>query len=271
MAQCVHVLKGGNRCKNEAIEGHATCRISSHRVSDSWPYRTIHWIANHKIVQVEIALAVVALILGVLWHINEQSHAAYSGKLKPGDSVPITRLDLATAPIVSAAPGGVYLADGDESLLALDIKVVRWMWLFKRTQALVSATIRDINGNMMGKIENNVWQVQQSTAWDRNYSDTVLEVIDPKGNVAFQIVNLGTAFYFAGTLRCKDGSGIFWRPDFGKGAVLEPIKAGMAPDEKLTRLCKYPSQLYLGECEANRIPEMPARSHLITKPINICP
>lgn len=81
------------------------------------------------------------------------------------------------------------LADGAPVLLRMD-----------RGEAKISMWIRDREHRLLASIRDNEWMVNQQRAFDRNFNDNALEVIDDKGKVLFQIQVQGHEVKFAALL-----------------------------------------------------------------------
>lgn len=54
----------------------------------------------------------------------------------------------------------------------------------------VSTSIRNSSGKLITEITKNDWSVRPSLAWDKNFNDHALEVIDESGNVVLQVAFL---------------------------------------------------------------------------------
>jgi hypothetical protein len=52
---------------------------------------------------------------------------------------------------------------------------------------LISATVHDVNHNLVATIEKNHWRLERQGISDKNYSDDSLEIKDLQGRVIFQI------------------------------------------------------------------------------------
>jgi hypothetical protein len=125
-----------------------------------------------------------------------------------------------------------------------------------RGQIRVSTKITDEKDNVVAQIYDNEWNVSPSAAFDRNYNDHALEIIDAKGDVALQVnllpdvvqiqgywwVNLGPP---NGVVRIylkandNDSSG-------GAQIVFVPRNAKDDPP-KISPIFKYPSAEHPGE------------------------
>ena len=77
----------------------------------------------------------------------------------------------------------------------------------KNGLALFSMTIRDANGDVLTSILDNEWVVYQDRVNDWNFSENILEVIDSKNDVLFQVELNGNEIRFAGKTYQKNGSG----------------------------------------------------------------
>jgi len=120
-----------------------------------------------------------------------------------------------------------------------------------RGKIKVSTKITDETGQLVAEIINNEWHVS-SQAWDRNYNDNSLEILDSKGDVALQITMLPGVIQLQG----------YWWIDLGPPNGIErfyilytPGVTGfsfvplnhLAPPPQISPIFKYPSPLHPGE------------------------
>ena len=106
----------------------------------------------------------------------------------------------------------------------------------------ISATIRNQNGALVAEMRDNEWEVSPTRAFDRNFTDTALEVRDASGAVVLQIVIFegvislqaifhnrnGVTFAFVAQPDSVEGQGTafgMWDPATGNPpqAKIEPI------------------------------------------------
>lgn len=121
----------------------------------------------------------------------------------------------------------------------------------------VTTTIRDSTGSIILEMIDNEWQVNRPQfAFDRNYNDSTLEVIDNMGNIVFQIQISGNKMILNARFVKPDGQLIMSFP------VLEPsdrmpgisgivnYESGnykLASQIKFRPYFKYPSALHPNE------------------------
>jgi hypothetical protein len=118
----------------------------------------------------------------------------------------------------------------------------------------VSTDIRDTSGKLVARINNNEWKLRPSLLWDRNYTDTALEVMDDTGNVVLQIVVLPDRIQIQGIWRSESGRCTEIandpRPEHAGGAriflpPLEQCRSGSLI--KIEPIFLYPSERHRGQ------------------------
>jgi len=105
---------------------------------------------------------------------------------------------------------------------------------------LISATVHDVNHNLVATIEKNHWRLERQGISDKNYSDDSLEIKDLQGRVIFQIRLL------AKEVRLQ------WewaRSDTRTGGIMEDGKYSL--EKGITPMFKYPSEEFWGELSGN--------------------
>jgi hypothetical protein len=140
----------------------------------------------------------------------------------------------------SESPDDVFLRDGDQPLLSLHLD---------GGKLSISTKLFDDKGAELAELDHNAWTHQARPAiFDRNYTDNAFEIRDASGAVTLQVVNLGSAIYFAGVLHCRNGRATV----FGKGArggtAWELLRPGQKPTLTIHPICDYPSTEKLGVC-----------------------
>ncbi len=107
-----------------------------------------------------------------------------------------------------------------------------------------STKIRDRDGRLVAELVRNDWKVS-TTAWDRNYDDNALEVIDPYGNVALQIQVLPDRIRLQGEWWDDKGGGMrFVKSADAKhpGAFIVPLtRSDYRAEPHIERMFVYPS------------------------------
>ncbi len=115
---------------------------------------------------------------------------------------------------------------------------------------MVSATVRDVNGQIVAKLSKNEWFINHpEKAMDRNYTENMLEVIDHTGSVVFQVRLFKNRMQVNGIFYASDGTGVAVFPsEDNKWAVFHLIDKNNPPNKDTVELFfKYPSHLHLGE------------------------
>jgi hypothetical protein len=134
---------------------------------------------------------------------------------------------------------GVFLTDGPSPLVSLH---------YLKGKIMVSADIRNEQGELIAALKDNEWQLNRDLIFDRNYSDVAVEVRDKSGNVVLQVANLGEITYFAGILRCRTGKVVAILNNKGVPWFYLSPGTTLPQDVKIDALFEYPSELHLGSC-----------------------
>jgi hypothetical protein len=82
----------------------------------------------------------------------------------------------------------------------------------KNNKVVISTIFRDVNGDILVKIVDNIWHVVPSKTLDKNFNQNSLEVIDAKGEVLLQIQLIGRDICFAGIFYTKSGGAMQFGP-----------------------------------------------------------
>lgn len=205
------------------------------------------------------------------WHWQDKKSHAISGVLtssaETSSSFPI--LSVGLIHIMLASPNGVFLSDEKEPLLSLRVEGNR---LF------VSTAIRNEKGDLIAELKDNEWTLQQQPAiFDRNYTNSILEVRNSTGNIALQIVDLGNTIHVAGIFHCRNGWTTVMGSNGSMGAVLDVRPPGVEAHYKIPSICEYPSATHFGSCPGlqtlkSLIDSVPVGSSYmrLTTPVNAC-
>jgi hypothetical protein len=124
-------------------------------------------------------------------------------------------------------------------------------------ELLVSARVKDRNGNMIVEIKDNEWRVSQNNAvaWEWNYDDTALEVKDGTDRVVFQIKSAWHRYQIQGEWRNDRGEvGVVRKdPETGHG-LLWNVDAGSALYRKspIVPMFRYPAKDYWARYAQNQ-------------------
>jgi hypothetical protein len=118
----------------------------------------------------------------------------------------------------------------------------------------VSTTVRDREGNVVVDIADNHWRVGPSPiVWDKNYTDTALEVEDRRGHVVLQITLRSNWMKIQGEWHDEHGNGARLREmpgKYGYGLLefwLTPEKEKELSTGMIEPMFKYPSKEHWGE------------------------
>jgi len=162
-------------------------------------------------------------------------------------------------------PDGVFLREENEPVLSLRIESGRLM---------VSATLRDADGNLVAELVRNEWRLNENNIFDRNYSSNLLEVRDQSGRVVLQVVDLGQVIHFAGIFHCRNGWSYALLPASGSGAYMEIRPPSELVEGVIEPICLYPSQEHLGDCPGleriSRFDRAISGSYRSLGPLEIC-
>jgi hypothetical protein len=121
-------------------------------------------------------------------------------------------------------------------------------------QTVVTTNVFDDTGALIATVERNQWKVaEQPASWDRNYSDSALEIKDRHGRVIFQLVATGDHVQIQGEWRTdakhhvvrKDG-----KPIEGFRIANGAMMTNPRDDQKHERIkpiFKYPGDENLGD------------------------
>ncbi len=123
-------------------------------------------------------------------------------------------------------------------------------------ELIVNTVVRDHDGNLIVEIVDNEWRVS-SAAWEKNHTDTALEVKDGRGRVVFQVRLFSDRAEFQAEWWDSDGRGARIvqqkdRPDSPesdkKGFVIVVMTPVFHPDEPAIQpIFRYPSRKYFGQ------------------------
>lgn len=129
-----------------------------------------------------------------------------------------------------------------------------YVWL-DEGRVVISATVRDRDGEIIAQIEDNHWVVNPSKVSDFNFSDDALEIRNTQGDIVFQVRLKGNEASIAGVFH----PGLFFPHDFPINPELagQPVDRRHGPvilvpwihevDGRPYSLFKYPRSAHLGE------------------------
>lgn len=266
--RCQSTTKDGDQCRNNAIPGINSCYIKSHSLSPQpLAKRALNYFRNHWPAITTIVF-LFTTALAVYWHWQDKRGSTRSGLLASTGEAPYPIISVGRNHVLLASPNGVFLTDRKEPLLSLRLQ---------NNKLLVSTSIRNQRGDLLAELKDNEWTLQQGPAiFDRNYTDSLLEVRDASGNIALQAVDLGNTIHVAGIFHCRSGWTTVMGPE-GAGAVFDIRPPGAEAQYKIAPICEYPSASHLGSCPGleslatlvNSAPPEIVYMPLVT-PINVC-
>ena len=254
MPACVAKKRDGTPCNNHPMTGLKMCY--AHIGSAKLSHRVLNFLTNNKKLGAVLGFLLTVGIFSYeqYQHWDEARHTAMTGTITGTQRGDWQLVILSGgAPFAFKTSDGVILRDGERSLLSAQRNFAG--------NVVFSLPIRDKEGKLIADIQNNEWTVQPATAFDRNYTDHLLEVKDAYGAVVMQVVDLGEYFYVAGRFRCHDGRNFFAfpNPDGSGGGVFKLPSNEDEPNFSLKPICKYPSNHHLGEC--SDLPKPPYEPH----------
>src|SRR5208283_537931 len=245
MAQCQATARSGERCRNNAIPGMGYCYISSHGGRKPLISRVVNLLQNHWLTAIVAAVATAISLALAVWTMvrdtRKQRQEATSGVLTPSLNALPQFIAVGGVLFRVGTPDGVLMRDGGSPLVSMRIA---------GNKMLVSARVTDDNGDVVAEIKDNEWSHQKAPlVYDRNYTDSVLEVRDGKGKVALQVVDFGDVVHISGIFHCsKDRWSFVLGPRDDGSAVIEVRPPGSTITYSIPSICTYPSGLHLGSC-----------------------
>ena len=251
MAQCEALTQNGKRCGNEALPGKKFCHLSSHGPRR---FTRRQWVGI--IVGAIGLVGGIASISGYFIQRADDQRNATAGTLSPSSLHTAKYLSFGGIKFQLLNPDGIAIKDADDPILAVHIRPFRsakclWLWNCQR-QMVVSAKVRNLKGEPVVEITNNEWSHQPRPAiFDRNYTDSILEVKDAHtGRVFLQVVDLGETVYVAGTFICSQ---TLWTYTLIPGLLIEVRPPGAEISHVIQPICEYPSELHLGQCSSKSV------------------
>ncbi len=125
---------------------------------------------------------------------------------------------------------------------------------FDSNRMLISATFRNLEGNIVSRMIDNEWKVNPGKYFDRNYDDKALEVIDIDGITKFHIDLLSPNKVLIGGLivdskLVMEITPTYFTPyGFPKPEEMEKAKKYLSKvSDNIPNLFRYPSDLHFGE------------------------
>jgi hypothetical protein len=112
---------------------------------------------------------------------------------------------------------------------------------------MVSVNILDEKRDVIARLSDNVWKVNPSAVFDRNYTEDAVEIRDAKGKIVLQVVADAMSVHVAAILRCRSGRAVIIGP-YRNGALMQAFAPGTEPSYEIPSICDYPSELHFGSC-----------------------
>ena len=117
----------------------------------------------------------------------------------------------------------------------------------KGNRLLIDAVIYGLDGKTNAEVKENEVNIRPEIGWDRNWSDTALEVVDEAGNPVLQIiyqtpsrVRINGIFLTGNGQYCLLTNSVIVRARIGEVVSTEP-------EYRIPRLFKYPGWRHRGE------------------------
>lgn len=110
-------------------------------------------------------------------------------------------------------------------------------------------TVRDLYGNDASEITDGHVSVNSNVVYQMNKTDDFIELIDQKGDVIIQAMAVGGILLIEGSLRCKDGTGLYFSHN-NTGGFMTLLLPNVGSPETPKRLCQYPVPEFFGKCSS---------------------
>ena len=203
-------------------------------------------------------VGVIFTIIGYKAYVKDKKTFPTSGMLDSPKPAEKRILAIGSARLIVDSPDGVLLKEDDDPLITIHKF---------NDKLFVSAVIRNAEGKIVARLDDNEWQLNQDNYYDRNFTHKAIEVINHSGDVVLQVVDFGDIIHFAGVFHRKDGSPFALIPagDFGALMVIgrekpyvflssaytyrnPDIPHPRYNDPKIPPIFEYPSDKHLGSC-----------------------
>jgi hypothetical protein len=282
MPQCHGFNRDGTRCRNEVLPGQNFCRITSHSENRNTGWHRVAGVirSNPKVIVALTVISLAGIVLSIYAtkaRITASRQSTTVGTLEPDGTAGARYISFGSGwpKFEENNPSGIVAKDADDPILTVRMRFVRsarclWLWRCKR-QMLVSAKLKNADGDLVAEVTNNEWSLQARPAiFDRNYTDNILEIRDTKGRVSLQLMELGDTVYVAGRFICShDRSTYTILPD----GFLEMRPYGIPISREIPPVCEYPSALHLGQCaskKAESLIEPNSPIYPVKTPLQVC-
>ncbi len=120
----------------------------------------------------------------------------------------------------------------------------------------IATYIRDKNGKVIAKIENNAWEIKPELKFDRNFTKDALEITDENDNVVFQVRTNNSYIELQGLFYGSRGNSLY----LSEEAILISKNPKNPVSEKdisypIIPIFKFPSEKYFGKLIQENIPD----------------
>lgn len=203
-------------------------------------------------------IGTIVTILGYNAYIRDKKTIPTSGTIDSPKPATKRILAVGSARLIVDSSDGVLLKEDNDPL----ISVHKY-----NDKLFVSAVIRNADGEIVARLDENEWQLNRENYYDRNFNRKAIEIIDHSGDVVLQVVDFGDIIHFAGVFHRKDGSPFALIPagEFGALMVVGKKKPYVFlssaytyrhpdiahphyDDPKIVPIFDYPSEKHLGSC-----------------------
>lgn len=181
----------------------------------------------------------IAGIVSLIYYFKDKTLNSQTGIIHPPSDATVKYLSVGSTRYTINSPDGVFIRDGDKPVFTMNLK---------QGKLLVTTTMRDEKGDVVAELNNNEWQVNKNNVFDRNYTDSALEVRDQSGKVTLQVVHFGDTIHLAGIFRCRSGwsSAFITNPEGGSSIDIRP--PGVEHPRSIQPIFEYPSERHFGSC-----------------------
>ena len=210
-------------------------------------------------------LGILLAIIPIVWYLQDQKQTATTGSISKNGKALSPVISIGPARFTLKPPNKVLFQDRGKPLIGIKIQ---------NNKLFLSAVVRDSHGDLIAEIKDNEWSLNRDNHFDRNYSDSAIEIRDRAGRVVLQAVHFGDIINLRGILRCSDGSG--WVLDSSdRQSMMSHFFAGKNPREEIIPICNYPSVRHLGDCPGiPYIEKVVSRNELpnyvLERPLELC-
>jgi hypothetical protein len=188
------------------------------------------------------SISIVIIVFNDQQYIENQFKLAYEGKLEPENRKSYKRMiEIVGYPNKSEKSNHGVIHEGS----ALELNNGAFKLCLNNGKITASANLFNCNSKLMAELNENEWKIEPNSTWDRNYSRSALEIIDDKGEVAFQIQILSDTVHYQ--VKYYQASGkVLAIYENGNGMAMYLGNADYNCVH-IKPIFKYPGSLHLGE------------------------